>query len=56
MTPRQRSALTMGVVAAIAAFIIWMVLDNGVGPSLVYAIVVGIVAAGVTWVQKGTRA
>ena len=56
MTPRQQAALISGVVAGIAAFIIWLVMDNDVGPSLVYGIVVGIVCGGVTWWQKGRRA
>ena len=56
MTPRQQAAVISGGVAAIAAFILWLVLDNGVGPSLVYAIVVGLVCGGVTWWQKGNRA
>jgi ABC-type thiamin/hydroxymethylpyrimidine transport system permease subunit len=56
MTPRQQAALISGVVAGIVAFLIWLVMDNDVGPSLVYGIVVGIVCGGVTWWQKGRRA
>ncbi|HYI24850.1 MAG TPA: hypothetical protein VD767_05515 [Thermomicrobiales bacterium] len=56
MTPRQKSALISGGVAAVATFIVWIALGNSPGIALVYALIVGIVAAGLTWWQMRDRA
>jgi len=56
VTPRQKSALISGGVAAVATFIVWIALGNSPGIALVYALIVGIVAAGLTWWQMRDRA
>ncbi len=56
MTPQQKATLIAGLAAAVSAFIVWLLLDNSLVTSIVYAVLIGIVAGGVTWWQKGNRA
>jgi len=55
MTSRQKAALVSGVAATVAAFVIWLALGDSPGEALVYALIVGIVAGGVTWWQLRNR-
>jgi hypothetical protein len=56
MTSQQRVALTSGILAAVAAFVIWLLLGDAVGTALVYALIVGVVAGAVSWFQQRPRA
>lgn len=53
---RQQLPLISGVVAAVAAFIIWLIMDNPVVSSIIFAVIVGLVAYGVSWYQNRNRA
>ncbi len=52
---RQTVPLITGVVAAVAAFVIWWALDNSVGSALVYGLIAGILAGGVSYWQQRAR-
>lgn len=53
---RQQAPLISGIVAAVASFIVWLVMGNSVVGSMVFAIIVGLVAYGVSWFQNRNRA
>ncbi len=53
---RQRAPLISGIVAAVAAFLIWLIMDNGVAGSLVFALAVGLASYGASWFQNRNRA
>ncbi|MEJ7902465.1 MAG: hypothetical protein WKF63_11510 [Thermomicrobiales bacterium] len=53
---RQQAPLISGIVAAIAALVIWIIMDNSVMSSIVFAVIVGLVAYGVSWYQNRNRA
>ena len=53
---RQTIPIVMGLVAAVAAFIILWALDNSVVSALVYGVIAGLLAAAVSyWQQRGRR-
>jgi hypothetical protein len=53
---RQTIPIVMGVVAAVAAFVVWWALDNSVTSALVYGAIAGVLAAAVSnWQQRGRR-
>lgn len=56
MTSQQRVALTSAIVAAVAAFVVWLLLGDTVGTALVYALIVGVAAGAVSWYQQRPRA
>ncbi len=53
---RQQVPLISGIVAAVAAFVIWLIMDNPVVSSLLFAVIVGLAAYGVSWYQNRNRA
>lgn len=53
---RQQAPLISGIVAAVAAFIVWLIMDNAVFGSLILAVIVGLAAYGVSWFQNRNRA
>ncbi|MBA3379738.1 MAG: hypothetical protein H0T93_12725 [Chloroflexia bacterium] len=52
---RQQAPLISGIVAAVAAFIIWVIMDNSVVSSIIFAVIVGLAAYGVSWYQNRNR-
>ena len=52
---RQQAPLISGVVAAIASFIVWLIMDNSLVSSIIFAVIVGLVAYGVSWFQNRNR-
>ena len=52
---RSTAPIVSGVVAAIAVFVVWLLLDNSVVSSLIFAVLAGLVAYGVTFYQNRTR-
>lgn len=52
---RQTAPLISGVVAAIAAFIVWTIFDYSVVASVVFALVAGLLAFGVSYMQYRNR-
>ncbi len=53
--PRQQAPLISGIVAAVAAFIIWLVMDNSLASAIIFAVIVGLLAYGVSWYQNRNR-
>jgi membrane protein implicated in regulation of membrane protease activity len=53
---RQTAPIVSGIVAAVAAFIVWLVFDNSVVSSIVFAVLAGLLAFGVSYVQNRNRA
>jgi hypothetical protein len=47
--------LVSGIVAAVAAAIVLLLLDYDTGPALVYAAIAGLLAAGVSYYQQRRR-
>lgn len=52
---RQTAPIVSAVVAAIATFIVWLVLDNSFVSALIFAVVVGVIAYIITRVQNRDR-
>jgi intracellular septation protein A len=55
MNQRTTAPVVSGMVAAIAAFIVWILLDNGIAGAVGFAVVAGVIAAAITWVQYRNR-
>ena len=53
---RQTAPIIAGSVAAIAAFVAWMLLDNSFGTSLSFAVLAGLIAFAVSYYQNRNRA
>jgi membrane protein implicated in regulation of membrane protease activity len=53
---RQTAPIVSGIVAAVAAFIVWLVFDNSVVSSIIFAVLAGLLAFGVSFVQNRNRA
>jgi hypothetical protein len=47
--------MVMGVVAAVAAFVVWWALDNSRSSALVYGLIAGLLAAAVSYWQQRSR-
>jgi hypothetical protein len=53
---RQTAPIISGLVAAIAAFIVWLLFDNSFGSSLIFGVIAGVLAFGVSYFQYRNRA
>jgi hypothetical protein len=52
-TPRMAAAISAGVLPAVVAFVVLMVVDGDVSASLVTALIVGIALSTVMWFRFG---
>jgi len=53
---RQTAPIISGLVAAIAAFIVWLLFDNSFASSLIFGVIAGVLAFGVSYFQYRNRA
>ena len=53
---RQTAPIISGLVAAIAAFIVWLLFDNSFASSLMFGVIAGVLAFGVSYFQYRNRA
>jgi hypothetical protein len=53
---RQNAPIIAGVTAAVAAFIVWLLFDNSFVSSIVFAVIAGLLAFGVSYYQNRNRA
>jgi heme/copper-type cytochrome/quinol oxidase subunit 2 len=53
---RQTAPIISGVVAAVAAFIVWILFDNSMTSSIIFAVIAGLLAFGVSYFQYRNRA
>ncbi|MDQ3658014.1 MAG: hypothetical protein M3457_23435 [Chloroflexota bacterium] len=52
---RQQAPVISGIVAAIASFVVWLIMDNSLTSSIIFAVIVGLLAYGVSWFQNRNR-
>jgi hypothetical protein len=52
---KQNAPIISGVVAAVAAFIIWLLFDNSLVSSIIFALLAGLLAFGVSFYQNRNR-
>jgi len=53
---RQTAPIVSGAVAAVAAFIVWLLFDNSLASSILFAVIAGLLAFGVSYFQYRNRA
>ena len=53
---RQNAPIISGVVAAVAAFIVWLLFDNSLTSSIIFAVIAGLISYGVSYFQYRNRA
>jgi hypothetical protein len=52
---KQTAPIISGVVAAVAAFIVWLLFDNTLLSSIIFAVLAGLLAFGVSYFQNRNR-
>lgn len=53
---RQNAPIISGVVAAVAAFIVWILFDNSLTSSIIFAVIAGLISYGISYFQYRNRA